>query len=103
MRLILERVVAPRIGPGGPSEVVERHGVDTELREPKGELLVIRVQAANVGEDDDPGARRLGGSGTERLEAVAVVGGQEQRGPVKRPAGDRGDGRPAVEVEAHAA
>ena len=102
VRLVLERIVAWGVDAGGPPEVVERHGIDARLREPQGELLVVRVEAADIGEDDDAGTGRLGRARTEREEAVAVIGGQDQRGSVEGAAGDRRDGRPAVEVEAHA-
>ena len=45
----------------------------------------------------------VGRPGPERGERPAVVGRQGQAGRVQRATGDRDDGRPAVEVEAHGA
>ena len=52
------KVVGPWLRAGRPPEVVDRHGVDAVLREPQGELLEVRMQAADVGQDDDPGTGR---------------------------------------------
>ena len=102
MRVVLERGVAWRVGGGRPPEVVDRQCLDACLGEPKGEFLVVVVQAADVGQDDDPGPGRLGGACPECPDAVAVLAGDDQRGLIERAPGDGRDGRVAVEVEAHA-
>ena len=77
-------------------------GVDAALREPQRELLVVRVEAADVGQDDDrrPGSATSAGRGTPRTgcRRAAV---SSSSGAVEGAAGDRGDRRPAVVVEAH--
>ena len=46
-------VIAARLRSGGPAEPVERQRVDPVLGEAEGQLLVIRMQPANVGQDHD--------------------------------------------------
>ena len=42
--------LAARCRPGSPPEPIDRQRVDPVLREPKGELLVVRMEAAYVGQ-----------------------------------------------------
>ena len=60
VRLILEALAtATRLG--GPAEEIDGHGMDAGLGKAKGELVVVRVEPADVGQDHDAGARwRLG-------------------------------------------
>ena len=98
------RVVEVLAAPGvarGPAEVVDGQGVDAALREAQGQLLVERMEAADVGQDHDAGAGRFGRSRPEGGQAVAVGGRQGQPFGVERAARDRWDGRSAVEIEAH--
>ena len=62
------------------------------LREPQGELLVEGVEAADVGQDHDPGAGRVRrpGRGTPRNRLPSAASSVEL-GRVERAAGDRRD------------
>ena len=51
---------------GRPSEVVDGDRIHARLGEPQRQLLVERVQAADVGQDDDAGAGRIGRRGRGR-------------------------------------
>jgi hypothetical protein len=62
----------PDAGPGRPAEPVDRDRVDAVLREAEGELDVVRVEAADVGQDQDGLADGLRSQRLERREAVAV-------------------------------
>ena len=92
-----------RVDTGRPAEVVDRERVDPVLGEAERELLVVGMQAADVGEDHDPGAGHLRRAGPERPEPVAVLRLEHQLGRVERAAGDRDDRRTGIEIEAHAA
>ena len=80
---------------------VEGHGVNARLREPKGELLEIVVQPANVGKDHHAGGcrilrpRRVG----RELRAVGAAKGQVAR--IECRASNRRQGRTGIGVEAH--
>jgi len=87
----------------GPPEPVERDRVDAALGESEGELLVVGVQAPDVGQDDDAGATRVGRAGEERRELIAIGRGQRQLGRIERAARDRLDRRARIVVEAHGA
>jgi hypothetical protein len=63
--------------PGGPAEVVDRQGFHAQLGEAQGQLLVVVVQAANVGQDDHGPSRAHIRAGVECSEAGAV--GRVQR------------------------
>ena len=84
-----------------PPEVVDRERIDPVLREPQRELLVVRVQAADVRQDHDSGAARLGGPRSERREPVPVAPRSASPLGIERAARDRRDRRSAVEIEAH--
>ena len=99
-RVVVE-VVAARLGTGGPPEPVDRERVDAVLGEPQGELLVVRVEPADVGQDHDRRPARLGRPCPERRVPVAIGRGQDRAALVERTAGDRRDRRVAVEIEAH--
>ena len=71
--LHVAEVVASVAGAGRSTEVVDRDGVHTGLGEAQGELLVVRVQPADIGQDDDSGTARCRRPGAERGEGVAVV------------------------------
>jgi hypothetical protein len=100
MRRVVE-ILATLPGPSGSPEIVDGDGIDTALREPQRELLVERVEAADVGQDDDPDAARLGRSGPKRRQRVAVGRGEDGPLPVEGAAGDRRDRWAAVVVMAH--
>ena len=100
VRTVVE-VVAADVRSCRAAEVVDREGVHASLGEPQRQLLEERVEAAHVRQDQHPGSRRLGGTRMERREPVAVGGGQGRARAVERAAGDRRDGRVAVEIEAH--
>jgi hypothetical protein len=52
--MLAEReVFVPVADAGRPSKIVNRHRVQSGLSEPLCQLLVERVQAADVGQDDD--------------------------------------------------
>jgi len=87
--------------PGRAAEVVDRKGVDSGFGEPQRQLLVVGMEAADVGEDDDGRPAGLLGPGEEPGEALTVAGPQDDLLAVESAAGDRLDRRPAVEVEAH--
>ncbi len=100
VRARVERFVAIA-DPRGPAEVVDGDCLDAGLGEAHGQLLVVAVQAANVGQDDDRLAGRRRRPGMEGLESIAVGGGEDQR-----LAFDGGPGRfryrgLAVQIEAH--
>ena len=59
---------SPRGDPGRPPEPVDGERVDAVLGEAQGELLVVGMEAADVGQDDDarPGRRRRVAPGTRR-------------------------------------
>jgi hypothetical protein len=74
-------VVVALAGARGAPEVVDRDGVVAGLREALGQLDVEAVQAADVGQDHDPGRRAVGRLGHGGREARAVGGRQlEQLG-----------------------
>ena len=100
MRHVLE-VVAALLGAGRATEVVERDRGIPPLREPKRELLVEAIEAADVGKDDDTDACRLLGRGDERREAVPVACLEDEVVVRDRGSGERRDRRRGVEVEAH--
>jgi hypothetical protein len=82
---------------------IERDGRVAALREPEGELLVEPVQAADVGEDDDPRRGRLVRARRERGEAVPVRRLEHQVVVRHRGARQGRDRRERVVIEAHAA
>ena len=86
---------------GRPPEVVDRDRLDAVLGEPQREVPVVGVQAADIGQDHDPGAGRLRGPGEVAREPVAVGGLERDVPGVERAALDRGDRRAGVVVEAH--
>ena len=67
-----------RIGAGCPPEIVDRERIDAVLRESECQLLVERMQAADVGQDHDRGTRRLRGSRAKRVQAVPILGRQHE-------------------------
>ena len=84
-----------------PAEPVDRDRVDPVLREPQRELLVVGVEAADVGQDHDPaplGSAARAWNALSRLPSAAVRVSSRR---VERAAGDRQDRRSRVEVEAH--
>ena len=91
----------PDADPGGPPEVVDRERVHARLGEAERQLLVVRVQAADVRQDDDGRPRGGLGAGKQPGEAPAVAGPEDHLLAVDCAAGHRLDRRPAVEVEAH--
>ncbi len=97
----VREVGAPPGGPGRPPEPVDRERLHAPLREPQGELLVIRMEAADIGEHDHRGTGRRSRSRPERGEPVAVVGDQLHEGPIQGATRDRGDRWSAVVIEAH--
>ena len=97
---VLEALAAVVVG-RRPPEPVDRQRIDPVLREPQRQLLVERVQAADVREQQDGRAVRLRGPGEERRGLVAVGGDDGRPGAVEGAAGDGLDRRVAVEIEAH--
>ncbi len=87
---------------GRPAEVVDRDRGEAALGKAQGELLVEPVEPADVGKDDDPGARRLVGRCGEGGEPVPVGRLEDQVVVRHGRSGDDGDRRQGVEVEAHA-
>ena len=98
--LVFEPLAALR-GPRRPRVRVDRHGVDPRLRETQRELLVIRMQPADVGEHDH--ARPGGLLAADRVgrEARAIGAGEREVTRVEGGAADRRQRRARVEVEAH--
>ena len=94
-------VVAALLDAGRSPEVVERERRVAALGEAEGELLVEPVQPTDVGEDHDPGRGRLVRGRQERGEAVSVTRLQHQVIVRDGGAGDDGDRRDRVELEAH--
>ena len=84
-----------------PPEVVDRDRIDPVLRELEREVLVVRVESADIGQHDHPDAQRFCGERAERREVRPVRRPQRQLAAVQRPALDRRDGRSGVMVEAH--
>jgi hypothetical protein len=104
VRFPVEALVA-LLGPRGATEVVKGDRVVPGGGETLGQLDVEAVEPAHVGEDDHPGAARLGRRGQRGGELVAVRGGQDQR-LGGGPAGDDSAAvgqlrRPGIELEAH--
>jgi hypothetical protein len=84
-----------------PTEVVDRDRVDAALGEAEGKLFVEAIEPPNVREADDADPVGLVGGRLEGCEAVAV-GRLELDVVVRdRSAGNSGDRRQRVEVEAH--
>ena len=96
----LERVAAIVVRRRAREEI-ERDGIDPDLREAIGERLVVRVQAAHVGNDDHAGARRVAGPRFVRHEARGV-GGRETQLAARRAARDRWNRRIGIVIDAHA-
>src|SRR4051794_24553201 len=96
-------IVLPPPQPGGPPEIVDGECVDAVLREPERELLEERMEAADVGQDDDAGSAWRRGAGPECPELVAIRCRERQLVRIERGARNRNDRRSGVEVEAHAA
>ena len=94
-------VVAPLRRARRPTEVVDRDRVEAALGEAEGKLLVEAIEPPNVREDDDADPVGLVGGRLEGCEAVAV-GRLELDVIVRdRSAGNSGDRRQRVEVEAN--
>src|SRR5262249_46661042 len=87
----------------GAAEVVDRDRLGAVLGEAAREVAVVGVQAADVGEDDDPRPVRLGGARLVGHEPVAVGGLEDGLLRVEGAALDGGDGRTGIVVEAHRA
>jgi aspartate kinase len=100
MRTVI-KVVAARLGAGRAPEPVDRKRVHAALRQPQGQLFVVRMEAANIGEDHHRAARPRRRSCPERGEPVAVGRLQLDALPVQCAAGDGLDRWTAVEIEAH--
>jgi hypothetical protein len=98
---VREVVVALRDAGRAP-EVVERERSEAALGEPERELLVEAVEPPDVRQDDDAHARAVVGEREERGE-LRPVGRREDDvlGANRGAAGDRGDRRDGVELEAH--
>ena len=73
------------------------------LGEPERQVLEEGVEAADVGQDHDPGAARLGGLRDVGGEVVPVGRVELGLAGVEGAAGDRRDRRPGVGVVAHGA
>ncbi len=99
--LLVGEVGVPPLGAGRPREEIERHCIHAGLREAERQLLVVRVQAANVRDDHHAGARRLLCAGTDGRELGPVGAGEGQLLAVDRGAANRGDRWSGVTVEAH--
>ena len=100
VRRVVE-VGAASFGARGPAEPIDGDRVRAPLREPQRELLVVGMEPAHIGQDHDRGASRRGRAGAEGREPVPVARRELREGAVDRAARDRGDGWPAVVVEAH--
>ena len=94
-------VVVPLLDAGGAAEVVERDRRVAPLGKAQRELLVEAVEAADVGEDDDADAARLVGQRRKGREPVAVRRLEHEILVRDGRAGDDGDRRGRVVVEAH--
>src|SRR5262249_21432886 len=75
--------------------------IDADLGEAVGELLVVDVQAAHVGDHHHAGAGRLGRPRGVGHELRAVARGELEVLAAGRAAGDRRDGGAGVIVHAH--
>ena len=100
VRHVVEALAAPARA-GRPAEPVDRQGIDAPFREAQRELLVERMETADVRQDRDAGPVRRRRARTERREAVAVVGRDLDQPAVECGTGDRVDGRSTVVIEAH--
>ena len=100
VRHVLE-VVAPLLDAGGAAEVVECDRCIASLGKAQRELLVEAVEAADVREDDDADAARLVGQRRKGGEPVAVRRLELEILVRDGRAGDDGDRRERVVVEAH--
>jgi hypothetical protein len=87
----------------GPAEVVDREGPETVLGKAAGQLLVVRVQAAHIGQHEDGGGGVALGHGLETGEARPVGGLQVVRPGAGNRAVTGQDRRAAAAVEAHQA
>jgi hypothetical protein len=65
-------VLTARIEAGRASEVVHRRRVDPRLGESRREILVERMQPANVGQDHHAGRVAVGRAHAQRVETVTV-------------------------------
>src|SRR5262249_28626577 len=95
-------LVAAILGGRSAREEINADRVHADLRETVGQVLVVLVQAAHVGDDDHAGARRLGRARGVGHEPRAVRGRQAQVAAASRAAGDGGDRWTRVVVNAHA-
>ena len=89
------------VGVRGAAEVVDRHGVDAALGEAQRQLLVERMQSADIGQDDDARAGGVSARASKARNCVAV--GRLELDPlaVDGCAGKRRNRWVAVKVEAH--
>jgi len=94
--------VPARAGARRPPEVVDRDGVDAAFREPERQLIVERVETADIRQYRDTRTPWLGRPGAEGGQDVAVGSGDRRPLALERAAGDRHDRWMAVEVMAHA-
>jgi hypothetical protein len=100
VRTVVE-LIASLVDAGSTPEIVDRDGLDARLRESLGQLFVVVVEPADVGQDDDRlsgGARR---PGVECPKGGPVGRVERQRSSLDRLAGERSDRRRAIEIEAH--
>src|ERR1019366_246005 len=82
-------------------EVVDGEGVNAGLGEAQSQLLVERIEAANIGQDHHPGPAWIDRPRPERRELAAVRAGQDKILVVEGAPRDRPDRRVAVEIETH--
>ena len=100
--LLVREVFGPAAGrAGGAPEPVDGQRAEAVLGEPARQLLVVRVQAADVGEDQHGRRRITLRRGLERGEPRPVGGLEDERtGRGDRPVAGQ-DRRAAAPVEAH--
>jgi len=95
-------VGAALLGAGGPPVLVDGDRGDPGLGEPSGELLVVRMQPSDIGDDDDAGPGRVGRPRSEGREPRPVPTSERQVARVEGGAADGGKWRSGVGIEAHA-
>jgi hypothetical protein len=99
--LPIRELVVPLSDAGRAAEVVDRDRRDPPLGEAERQLLVEPVEAADIREDDDPGAARRLRKREERREPRPVARLELEVAMVDRRARDDRDGRLGVVLEAH--